>query len=231
MDHHPSIRYAAECLGTFILVFLGLGSAIFSGDQIGILGVALCFGLALTLLAASLGAVSGAHLNPAVTLTMALSKNMERRDVTRYIVAQLLGALVAGIVLYIIALGKVDFSLHKGFATTGYGESSPSGYSLFSCFIVEMIVTAILCFVALATTRSYFPSNFQSLVMGMTLAALILVAAPISNASVNVARSVGVAVIHGGHAMVQLWLFVAAHVCSVFIALGLARWTLPERVR
>ena len=224
-------RYMTECWGTFLLVLIGCGSALFTGDKIGILGVGLAFGLILIALAYSVGPVSGCHLNPAVTLCLAISGKIEKCHVPGYIVSQLVGAVLAGATLYWIASGKADFSLANGFACNGFAEHSPSGYSMIACLGTEAILTAVLLYVVLATTRPYFPVGFGGLAAGGTLAALILVAGPITNASFNFARTLGTAVIHGGWALSQLWVFLVAHLIGVVLAVVAAKLTLPEELK
>ncbi|CAO5674771.1 MAG: Aquaporin Z 2 [Holosporales bacterium] len=220
-----SSRYLAEAFGTFLLVFLGCGSAILAGTQIGFLGVSVCFGITLLFLIYSIGHVSGCHLNPAVTFCLTLAGKFEKKDVFPYIMSQLLGATLAGYCLFCIASGHAGFSLSHGFALNGYGEHSPQGYSLASAFLMEVIATTILLYVILTTTCSKSPSGFAGLFVGMTLMALHLVAIPVTNASLNFARTFGVAVVHGDWALTQMWFFLVTNCIAAVLAVVLFKST------
>lgn len=223
MSSNSVQRYLSECLGTCLLVVIGCGSAVLAGGDIGFVGVSLSFGFVLLLLAYCLGSVSGCHLNPAVTLCLALNKKLPSNEVIGYIAAQCLGAIIGGFIIYIIATGKAGFDIHKGFALNGFAEHSPKGYSMIACMLTEVIMTTLLLFVILFTTHSKFPSQFTGIVIGITLASIHLVSIPITNTSVNFARSLGVAVFHGGWAVEQLWLFATAHIIAVGLAIALHR--------
>ncbi len=219
-------KYLAESFGTAFLVIIGCGSAVLAGSHIGFLGVSLSFGFALLLLAYLLGPISGCHLNPAVTLCLFITKKFPGSDVLPYIVAQIIGGIVGGYYLFYIAHGQPGFSLDAGFACNGFGEHSPGGYSMASCFLTEVLMTEILLLAVLATTRQKFSTEFTGIFVGLTLAAVHLVSIPVTNTSVNFARSVGVAVVHGGWAIHQLWLFAAAQVVAVIFAIIV--WKLIE---
>ena len=218
MSQNASTRYIAEFWGTFLLVAIGCGTAIMAGSQIGYLGVALAFGLTLLALAYALGPVSGCHLNPAVTLTFALTGKLEANHALGYILAQFAGAAAAGYLVLTVASGKAGFDLAAGFALNGFGEHSPMGYNLASCLIAEAAGTAVLLYVILCTTTSRFASGFGGLAVGSTLVVLHLLLIPVTNASINIARSFGPALIHGGWALEQLWLFGVAHVIAILLA-------------
>jgi aquaporin Z len=218
-------KFLAEFIGTMFLIIVGCGSAIFAGTQIGWLGVALAFGLTLTVLIYSLGPISGGHFNPAVTLGLTLANKFSVKNSIPYIIFQCLGAILGGFILYHIAIGKAGFDINQGFALNGFGEHSPQEYSMISCLITEVIVTGLLVFVVLCSTKEWFITKFTGLVVGFSLAALHLVSIPITNASINFARSLGVAVIHGGWAIEQLWLFGIAHVIAVILAVVLHKIT------
>lgn len=216
-------KYFSEVLGTCLLVLFGCGSSVLAGSHIGLVGVALAFGLALMLLTYWLGPISGCHLNPAVTLTLAFSKKFPARDVAPYIIAQLVGGILGAYLLLHIAQGHSHFSLEAGFACNGFGEHSPGGYSELSGLITEVVMTTVLLLAALAVTRKQFPSDVSGLFMGVTLASIHLLSLPVTNTSVNIARSLGVAVIHGGWAMHQLWLFGVAQLVAVVLAITLSK--------
>lgn len=197
----------AEFLGTFILVFIGCGSAILAGAIIGNLGVALAFGFTLLVLAYSIGPISGCHINPAVSLSFLLTRKMGFLDFLLYITAQLLGAVVAAIVLFVIATSNADFDLAAGLATNGFAERSPEGYEFMGAALVEIIATAILVFAVLRTTLAKFPTDAIGWTVGLALTIGLFVAIPVTNGSLNPARSFGVAVVEGGEALSQLWFF------------------------
>lgn len=229
MNRNCTSVYMSELLGTFLLVFIGCGSAVLAGSQIGFLGVSFAFGLTLTILAYSLGPVSGCHLNPAVTLMMGAVGRLPHNKVPGYIVAQLLGAALAGIALYNIAKGKGGFDISAGFALNGFGEHSPDNYNMISCLIAETIGTTVLLYVILSTTAPGFVSSFSGLVVGTTLTILHLILIPITNASLNIARSFGPAIMYGDWALKQLWLFAVAHLISIIIAIVLFKLTQSNR--
>ena len=219
MSANSFTRYLSEFIGTCLLVLMGCGCAVLAGGDVGFVGVAFAFGTTLLFLAYCLGPVSGCHLNPAVTLCLAFSKKFPSSDVVGYIVAQCLGAILGGFVVYLIASGKAGFDIHQGFALNGFAEHSPKGYSMISCLVTEVVMTAVLLFVILSTTHKSFPSQFTGITVGFTLMAIHLVSIPVTNTSVNIARSLGTAVFHGGWAIEQLWLFAVAHIIAVVLAL------------
>ncbi len=204
-------RSLAECFGTFWLVFGGCGSAIFAAAfpalGIGFAGVALAFGLTVLTMAFAIGHISGCHLNPAVTVGLVAGKRFPAKDALPYIVAQVIGAILAASVLYLIASGKAGFSLAGGFASNGYADHSPGGYSLLACFVAEMVLTAFFLIVIMGSTDSRAPKGFAPIAIGLCLTLIHLVSIPITNTSVNPARSTGQALFVGGWALAQLWLF------------------------
>lgn len=211
-------KYLSEVLGTCLLVLFGCGSAVLAGGHIGLVGVALSFGFALLMLTYWLEPISGCHLNPAVTLVLAFSKKFPMRDIVPYIIAQLVGGILGGYLLLHIAQGHAHFSVEAGFACNGFGEYSPGGYSELSGLITEVVMTTVLLLAALAIKCKKFSVDASGLFMGVTLASIHLLSLPVTNTSVNIARSLGVAVIHGGWAMQQLWLFGVAQLLAVVIA-------------
>ena len=213
-------KYMAEFVGTFVLVFGGCGSAVLAGDKIGFLGVAVAFGLSLLAMAYAIGPISGCHINPAVTLGLFLSKKMSARDVGPYMAAQVLGAiLAAGLLLLIVKGGPNGYDpAVGGFAANGYGDHSPGNYSMASAFLVEVILTFFLVFTVLGSTDIKAPVGFAGIPIGLVLVLIHLVGIPVTNTSVNPARSISQAVFVGGWALAQLWLFILAPLLGAAIA-------------
>ncbi len=226
----PSLaaRLGAEFLGTFLLVFGGCGAAILAATfltddnvqlGIGLLGVALAFGLSVLAGAYAFGHVSGGHFNPAVTIGLAIAKRFEWKGVLPYIVTQIVAASVAGAVLFAIANGKPGFSaVESGFASNGYGDRSPGGYGLVAGLIIEIVITAIFVYIILGATDDRAPKGLAPIAIGLGLTVVILVAIPVTNASVNPARSLGVAWFAGTAALSQMWLFIVAPITGAVIA-------------
>jgi aquaporin Z len=213
-------RYIAEFLGTFVLVFASCGSAVLAGDKIGFLGVSLAFGLSLLAMVYAIGPISGCHINPAVTVGILMSKKMDAKYAGGYIVAQILGAIVAAGLLLLIAKGApggYDPSV-AGFAANGYGDHSPGHYSLLSAFLVEIVLTFFLVFTVLGATDIRAPVGFAGISIGFVLTLIHLVGIPVTNTSVNPARSIGPAIFVGGWALSQLWVFIVAPVIGAMIA-------------
>lgn len=221
-------KCAAEAIGTFWLTFAGCGSAViaaaFPEVGIGLLGVALAFGLSVVTMAYAIGHISGCHLNPAVTCGLAAGGRFPARDILPYVVAQLVGAVVAAGLLYAIASGAPDFDAAKGFAANGYGAHSPGGYSLAACLTAEIVLTAMFLFIIMGATHGKAPVGFAPLAIGLALTLVHLVGIPITNLSVNPARSTGPALIVGGWALAQLWLFWAAPLLGGVLGGILYRW-------
>jgi len=215
-------RSAAEFLGTFWLVFGGCGAAVlaatFPNTGIGFLGVALAFGLTVLTMAYAVGHISGGHFNPAVTLGMYTARRIPAADVTPYIIAQVLGAIAGAFVLYIIASGKAGFSLADGFASNGYAAHSPGGYSLLACLVAEVILTFMFLMIILGITDRRAPQGFAPLAIGLALTLIHLISIPVTNTSVNPARSTGPALFAGGWAILQLWLFWVAPLIGGILA-------------
>jgi aquaporin Z len=225
-------KYAAEAIGTFWLTFAGCGSAVIAAGfpqvGIGLLGVSLAFGLSVVTMAYAIGHISGAHLNPAVTLGLAAGGRFPAGQVIPYIVAQVVGAIIASGVLYLIASGAAGFDLAKGFASNGYGEHSPGQYSLVACLISEVVMTMIFLFVIMGSTHGRAPVGFAPLAIGLTLTMIHLVSIPVTNTSVNPARSTGPALFVGGWALQQLWLFWIAPLVGGVLGGVLYRWLIPD---
>jgi aquaporin Z len=225
-------RATAEFFGTFWLVFGGCGSAVISaaypGLGIGFLGVALAFGLTVVVMVFALGHISGGHLNPAISLGLVVGKRFPASDLIPYIVAQVVGAIAAAGVLYVIASGKEGFSLSGGFASNGYGEHSPGGYSLLACLVTEIVLTFIFLLVVMGSTDRRAPAGFAALAIGLCLTGIHLVGIPVTNLSVNPARSTGPALFVGGWAIKQLWLFWLAPLIGGALGGGVYRALLEE---
>ncbi|HEY9434267.1 MAG TPA: aquaporin Z [Blastocatellia bacterium] len=215
-------RATAEFIGTFWLVFGGCGSAVlaakFPETGIGFLGVALAFGLTVLTMVYAFGHISGRHFNPAITIGMYTARRTPVADVAPYIIAQLLGAITGAGVLYIIASGKQGFSLADGFASNGYAEHSPGGYSLFACLVAEVVLTFMFLMIILGVTDRRAPQGFAALTIGLALTLIHLVSIPVTNASVKPARSTGPALFVGGWAVSQLWLFWVAPLIGAVLA-------------
>lgn len=204
-------KYGAEFLGTFWLVLGGCGSAVlaatFPDVGIGLLGVSFAFGLTVLTMAFAIGRISGCHLNPAVSIGLWAGGRFPAGQLLPYIVAQVLGGIAAGAVLYIIASGAAGFDVSKGFASNGYGAHSPGGYSLLAALVCEVVMTAFFLIVILGATDKRVPAGFAPIAVGLCLTLIHLISIPVTNTSVNPARSTGVAVFVGGWAVQQLWLF------------------------
>ena len=215
-------KLTAEFLGTFWLVFGGCGSALFAAAYpnvgIGFLGVAFAFGLTLLTMAYAIGHISGCHLNPAVSVGLTLAKRLPPSQLLPYIVVQVAGAIVASGVLFVIASGKAGFTLANGFAANGYDAHSPGGYSLLACLVAEMVLTFMFLMIILGATDKRAPQGFAPIAIGLCLTLVHLIDIPITNASVNPARSTGPALFAGGWALQQLWLFWAAPILGAALA-------------
>lgn len=221
-------KLGAEFFGTFWLVFGGCGSAVLAAAfpelGIGFAGVALAFGLTVVTMAYAVGHISGAHFNPAVSFGLWAGKRFPTKELVPYIIAQVLGAIFAGAVLYIIASGKDGFSLDGGFASNGYGEHSPGGYSLYAALLIEIVLTAMFLIVIMGSTDKLAPAGFAPLAIGLALTLIHLISIPVTNTSVNPARSTGVALFAGRWAIEQLWLFWLAPIIGGIIGGIIYNW-------
>lgn len=222
----------AEFFGTFWLVFGGCGAAVlaaaFPNLGIGFLGVALAFGLTVLTMAFAIGHISGCHLNPAVSFGLLAGKRFDASGLLAYLVAQVLGSIAGSGVLYLIASGKEGFSLAGGFASNGYAAHSPGGYSLQSAFIAEVVLTFIFLFVIMGATDKRAPAGFAPIAIGLCLTLIHLIGIPVTNLSVNPARSTGPAVFVGGWALRQLWLFWVAPILGGILGGGAYRFLMEE---
>lgn len=209
----------AEFIGTFILVFFGVGSAVLMGAHIGFHGIAVAFGLAIVAAAYGLGAISGAQLNPAVSLGFYASGRMSAGDLVTYCIAQTLGAIAAAAVIYLIASGKADYSVaQNGLGQNGYGDGYNGGYTMLAALIFEVVATFLFVTVILGATQSDAPAGFAGLAIGLTLTGIHLVGIDVTGVSVNPARSVGPALFAGGEALADLWLFIVAPLAGGLLA-------------
>ena len=221
-------RLGAEFLGTFWLVLGGCGSAVlaaaFPDVGIGLTGVSLAFGLTVVTMAYAVGHISGGHFNPAVTLGLWAGGRFDTKDIIPYWIAQVAGAIAAAAVLYLIASGKAGFDLAGGFASNGYAEHSPGGYSLVAALVCEVVMTFFFLLVILGSTDARAPAGFAPLAIGLALTLIHLISIPVTNTSVNPARSTGQALFVGDWALAQLWLFWAAPLAGAVIGGFVYKW-------
>ncbi len=221
-------KYAAEFIGTFWLVLGGCGSAVlaaaFPNVGIGLMGVSFAFGLTVLTMAFAIGHISGCHLNPAVSIGLCAGGRFPAKELPQYIAAQVAGGIVAGGVLYLIASGKPGFDLAAGFASNGYGAHSPGGYSLFAALVTEVVMTMMFLLVILGATDNRAPQGFAPIAIGLCLTLIHLISIPVTNTSVNPARSTGVALFVGGWALAQLWLFWIAPIIGAILGATVYRF-------
>lgn len=212
-------KYVAELIGTFALVLIGCGSAVLAGTHIGFLGISLAFGVTVLVMVYAIGPISGCHINPAITVAMLVAKKINGRDTIGYIVAQGIGAIIAAAVILAIASGKAGYVCAvNGLGQNGYGAHSPDQYSLLAGLIFEVVFTFIFLFVIFGSTHKRAPAGFAGIAIGLTLVLIHLVGIPITGTSVNPARSLGPALLVGGEALGQLWLFIVAPIVGGVIA-------------
>ena len=224
-----SQKYVAELLGTFVLVFIGCGSATLAGKYIGFVGIAFAFGLSVLVMVYAIGGISGCHINPAISISMLASGNMKAKDTVIYVIAQCIGAVIAAAIIYAIAVGNPAYNLAvNGLGQNGYGVASPGGFSMASGFIAEVVLTFIFLLVIYGSTSDRAPKGFAGVAIGLSLVMIHLVGIPIDGTSVNPARSLGPAVIVGGTALNQLWLFWIAPIIGGLLAAGVWRIFAPK---
>ncbi len=216
-------RVMAECFGTFVLVFGGVGSAVLAGSKIGNVGVSLAFGLSLLAMVYTIGPISGCHINPAVSVGVFLARKINAKDAAAYVLAQIVGAVIASGVLLLIARGAAGgYDLAEGgLGANGFGAHSPAGYSMGAAFGAEVVLTMFLVITVLGSTDIKAPVGFAGVAIGLVLTVIHLVGIPITNTSVNPARSIGPAVIVGDWAVGQLWLFIVAPIVGAVLAAGI----------
>jgi len=212
-------KYLAELIGTFVLVFMGCGSAVLAGRYIGFVGISFAFGLSVLAMAYAIGGISGCHINPAISISMLVAGKMKAKDTAIYVVMQCIGAIIAASILYGVALGNPGYSLAaNGLGQNGYDAASPGGFSMTSGFLAEVVLTFIFLLVIFGSTSERAPSGFAGISIGLSLVLIHLVGIPITGTSVNPARSLGPAVIVGGTALSQLWLFWVAPIIGGLLA-------------
>ena len=226
-------KYFAEFFGTFWLVFGGCGSAVLAAGipDLGIAytGVSLAFGLTVLTMAYAVGHISGGHFNPAVSIGLMVGGRFDKKDLLPYIVAQVIGAITAAAVLFTIASGIPDFNAAAGFASNGYGEHSPHGYSMLSALLIEVVLTAFFLFIIMGATDKRAPVGFAPIAIGLALTLIHLISIPVTNTSVNPARSTGVAIFQGSWALSQLWLFWVAPIVGGVIGALCYRFVAEEK--
>jgi len=226
-------KYGAEFIGTFWLVLGGCGSAVlaaaFPEVGIGLLGVSFAFGLTVLTMAFAIGHISGCHLNPAVSIGLCAGGRFPANQLAPYIIAQVLGAITAGAVLFVIASGKEGFDLAAGFASNGYGAHSPGGYSMVAALVTEVVMTMMFLFVIMGVTDDRAPVGFAPIGIGLCLTLIHLISIPVTNTSVNPARSTGVAIFAGDWALTQLWLFWLAPIVGAVLGAVIYRYIGSEK--
>jgi aquaporin Z len=216
------MKYAAELFGTMVLVFAGLGTAVLAGSKVGLVGISFAFGLTLVAMIYTIGPISGCHINPAVTLGLLLSKRIKAAEAAGYIVVQVIGAIIGAGLVLAIAKGAPGFiPTPENFGINGYGAHSPGQYSLLAAFLTEALFTMLLVITVLGATAAKAPAGFAGLAIGLALTVTNLASIPITNASINPARSIGPAVFVGGWALQQLWLFIVAPLAGGVLAAGI----------
>lgn len=212
-------KYLAELIGTFVLVFIGCGSAVVAGKSIGFLGIALAFGIAVLVMVYAIGSISGCHINPAITIAMLVNGKISGKDAGMYIICQCIGAIIAAVLLFAIMSGLPAYNIATdGLGQNGYGSASPGGFPLMSGLIAEVILTFIFLLVIFGATSKAAPAGFAGIAIGFSLAIIHMVGIPITGTSVNPARSLGPALIVGGTALGQLWLFIIAPIIGAVLA-------------
>ncbi|MGD1009001.1 MAG: aquaporin Z [Candidatus Aminicenantales bacterium] len=222
-------KYAAEFIGTAALVFMGCGSAVIAGEKVGFLGISLAFGLSVLVMVYAIGPISGCHINPAITIAMLTAGKIKGKDAVAYIVAQCLGGIAGAAVLLQVVERRFGYSMAaNGLGQNGYGIHSPMGYSFVGCLTAEIILTALFLFVIFGATSKNAPQGFAGLAIGLSLALIHIVGIPITGTSVNPARSLGPALMVGGDALSQVWLFLLAPVIGGVLAAVVWKWILGQ---
>ncbi len=225
-------KYLAELIGTFVLVFMGCGSAVIAGEKVGFLGISLAFGLSVLVMVYAIGPISGCHINPAITIAMLVNGKISGRDAGVYIICQCIGAIIAAALLLVIMTGLPTYDLAtNGLGQNGYGTASPQGFSMMSGLIAEVILTFIFLIVIFGATSKAAPAGFAGIAIGLSLALIHIVGIPITGVSVNPARSIGPALLAGGTALSQLWLFIVAPIIGAVLAAFVWKYVLEESVQ
>jgi aquaporin Z len=224
-------KYLAELLGTFVLVFIGTASAVVAGKHIGFLGISLAFGISVLVMVYAIGHISGCHINPAITIAMLINGKIPAKNAIIYIIVQCVGAIIASALLLNIMTGFPGYDLAtNGLGQNGYGSASPAGFSLASGFIAEVVLTFIFLIVIFGSTSKNAPGGFAGIAIGFALAMIHMVGIPITGTSVNPARSLGPAIVAGGTALAQLWVFIIAPVIGAAIAAVIWKYLLEDSV-
>jgi aquaporin Z len=224
-------KYLAELLGTFVLVFIGTGAAVIAGKSLGVLGIAFAFGIAVLVMVYAIGPISGCHINPAITIAMLVNGKIPSKDALVYIVVQCIGAILASALLLMIMTGNPTYSLATdGLGQNGYGIASPGGYSLISGLIAEILLTFIFLIVIFGATSKAAPAGFAGLAIGLSLTMIHIFGIMVTGVSVNPARSLGPALLVGGTALAQLWLFIIAPIIGAVLAAFVWKYLLEESV-
>ena len=222
-------KYLAEMLGTFVLVFIGCGSAVIAGGNVGFLGIAFAFGIAVLAMVYAIGPISGCHINPAITVAMLFAGKISGKDAGGYIIFQIIGAIVGAGVLYLVAQGLPGYDIAiNGLGQNGYGSGSPNGYGLSAAFIAEVVLTAVFLFVIFGAIHKDTPVKFAGIAIGLALTMIHIVGIPITGTSVNPARSIGPALFVGGEALSQLWLFIVAPILGGIVGAVLWKYVLGK---
>ena len=223
-------KYSAELIGTFVLVLIGCGSAVIAGNAIGVLGIALAFGLAVLAMVYAIGGISGCHINPAITISMLAAGKMKMDEAAGYIASQCIGAILGAGVLLAIAGGMPGYNIAvNGLGQNGFGAGYMGGYSMEAAFIAELVLTAVFLLVIFGATSKAAPAGFAGIAIGLSLAMIHMVAIPITGTSVNPARSLGPAVFVGGIALDQLWLFIVAPILGGLLAAFAWKYVLEKK--
>jgi aquaporin Z len=222
-------KYLAELLGTFVLVFMGCGSAVIAGGNVGFLGIAFAFGLSVLVMVYAIGPISGCHINPAITIAMFMNGKISSKDAAAYIVVQCIGAIIASGLLLAVMTGHPGYDLAtNGLGQNGFGEASPGNFSMLSGLIAEVILTFIFLMVIFGATSRAAPAGFAGIAIGLSLTLIHIVGIPVTGVSVNPARSIGPALIAGGTALSQLWLFIVAPIIGGLIAAVVWKYLFEE---
>jgi len=222
-------KYFAELLGTFVLVFIGCGSAVIAGGDVGFLGISFAFGIAVLAMVYAIGPISGCHINPAITVSMLVAGKIDLKDAGGYIIFQIIGAVLGAGVLYLMAQGLAGYDIAvNGLGQNGFGSSSPKGYDMQSAFIAEVVLTAIFLLVIFGATHKDAPGKFAGIAIGLALTMIHIVGIPITGTSVNPARSIGPALFVQGEALSQLWLFIVAPILGGIVGAVLWKYVLGK---
>lgn len=222
-------KFLAEMLGTFVLVFIGCGSAVIAGGNVGFLGIAFAFGISVLTMVYAIGAISGCHINPAITIAMLFAGKISGKDAGGYMLFQVIGAILGAGVLYLVAQGLPGYDIAvNGLGQNGYGTASPGGYDMTAAFVAEVVLTAIFLLVIFGATHKDAPGKFAGLAIGLALTMIHIVGIPITGTSVNPARSIGPAIFVGGQAISQLWLFIVAPVLGGILGAILWKFVLGK---